>query len=707
MSYQKISFEVKESVAYLGLGLNNDKSMTTLTPESLLELQDVIGVVEKLDQSGEATGLVIFSHKENCFLAGVDVTLISGLDSEATAIKGCEAGQGIYNRIEDLKMTTLALVDGICLGGGCELILSCDRVIVSDNTKTAIGLPEVMLGVLPGFGGTYRLPKKVGLPTALDMILSGKQIKAKKAVKLGLADWIMPSERMLSLASEYLTKKIDDKKKSLKDSLEGMAGDNFITRKIIFQKARETVLKKSKGFYPAPLKILELMENGHGKRRDAFLAREAQMFAELSQTPQSKSLQHIFFMTDSSKKLDKNIELKSVKRGAVLGAGTMGGGIAWLFAKNKQAPYMKDLNQAGLELGLKQASDNYQGALKRRRITKDDFNRQMTSITATTNYDGFKSVDLVVEAVVENMNVKKSVIAEVEHEVKADCLITSNTSSLSVNEMASSLENSKRFAGLHFFNPVNKMPLVEIIKHDNVSQKTIDSLYAWCLKVKKTPIVVGDGPGFLVNRILAPFLNESAYLLAEGISIEALDQAILNFGMPMGACRLMDEIGLDVCQKVGKVMEDGIGERMKACNLSAKITDAGHLGKKSGAGFYKYSSAGKSEGINEEILKDLPSDKLELDETTIQMRVFLPMINEASYILDEKIVDEAEQVDLGLIYGIGFPPFRGGLLKYADDEGLDRIVNAIERFSSSVSPTRYSLSPYLKKLAEGKKKFYE
>lgn len=706
MSYKKLSFEVKDDIAYLGLGLNNDKSMTTLSEETLTEMMSVMDEVEKLDKAGKTKGLVIFTHKEDCFLAGVDVTLIAGLKTEADAIKGCEAGQGIYNRIEDLKMTTMALVDGLCLGGGCELMLSCDKVIASDNPKTAIGLPEVMLGVLPGFGGTYRLPKRVGLPTALDMILTGKQIRAAKAVKMGLVDWVMPKERMLELAPQYLSKKVEDKK-GLKDSIESVATDNFITRKIIFQKARETVLKQTKGFYPAPLKILELMENGHGKKREVYLAREAQMFADLSQTPQSKSLQHIFFMTDTSKKLDKNAELVKVERGAVLGAGTMGGGIAWLFAKNDQAPFMKDLNSKGLELGLKQASENFHAELKRKRLSEDEFNRKMTSITPTTTYDGFKHVDLLIEAVVEDMNIKKKVFSEVEDYVKADCLITSNTSSLSVTEMATALKDSSRFAGLHFFNPVNKMPLVEIIKHDKVSQKTIDSLYNWCLKAKKTPVVVGDGPGFLVNRILAPFLNEAAYLLAEGVSVEALDQAILNFGMPMGPCRLMDEIGLDVCEKVGKVMEKGIGERMKANDLSSRITEAGFLGKKSSAGIYKYDENGKSAGVNPEALKLLPSKNVEMDETTIQMRVFLPMINEASYILDEKIVENAEKVDLGLIYGIGFPPFRGGLLKYADDEGLDRIVNAIERFSSSVSPTRYALSGYLKNLVEAKKKFYD
>lgn len=705
MSYTKIAFEIKNSIAYVGFGLNEEKSMTTLSEQTLREMQSLMDEVEAKAKSDEIKGLIFHSVKPGCFLAGVDISLINGLDSVQKAIEGCEAGQGIYARIEDLKIPTIACIDGLCLGGGTELALSCDKIMVSTNPKTAMGLPEVMLGVLPGFGGTYRMPRRIGLPAALDHILTGKQCRGKKCVKIGLADFMVPAERMLELAPEYLEKKVD-KKKSFKDSLEGLAGDNFIARKVIFQKAREQVLNTTKGFYPAPLRILDLIEKGHGRSRDAYMAMEATAFAELSQTDQSKSLQHIFFMQDNAKKMYKSDNLKKVRRGAVLGAGTMGGGIAWLFANNDQAPLMKDIGKEGLELGLKQASSVFSQALKRKRMSEDDFQRKMRSITPTTSYEGFKGVDLVVEAVVENMDVKKKVFAEMESYVSEDCLVTSNTSSLSVEEMASALEKPERFAGLHFFNPVNKMPLVEIIRHSKTSDKTIEALYQWCLKVKKTPIVVNDGPGFLVNRILAPFLNESAYLLAEGVSIEALDQAVLNFGMPMGSCRLMDEIGLDVCVKVGHIMEEAIGDRMKACDISKQIVEEGALGKKTGKGFYLYDEKGKSTGKNPQIESFLPNKKIEMDETTIQMRLFLPMINEAANILQDGITDSPETVDMGLIFGIGFPPFKGGLLKYADDEGLDRIVTAIERFSETVNPDRYSLSPYLKNLIDNKKKFY-
>lgn len=703
MSYTKISYEKKENIVYIGFGLNEEKSMTVLTETSLIELDEAL---DEVASDKEAKGLVLFSHKSECFLAGMDVSVIQGLSSEAEAVEGCEKGQSVFNKIEDLNIPSMAVVHGLCLGGGMELALACDKIAASDDSKTSFGLPEVMLGVLPGFGGTYRMPKKIGLPNSLDLILTGKQVRAKKALKLGLVEFVMPKERLLPLAGEFLFKE-GGHKMSLSETLTHKASDNFIARRVIFQKAREKVLETTKGFYPAPLKILDHLENNHGKKRSSYLSMEAKAFGELSQTSQSKNLQHVFFLQDNAKKLEGKENIPSIKKGAVLGAGTMGGGIAWLFAKNNQAPIMKDVSEQGLKLGLKQASSVFRKAVKRRRMSEDDFQRAQRSIEPTLNYNGFKSVDLLVEAVVENMEVKKKVFAEVEKEVSEDCLLTSNTSSLSVEEMAKALKRSERFAGLHFFNPVNKMPLVEIIRHSGVSEETIKKLYKWTLDVKKTPVVVNDGPGFLVNRILAPFLNEAAYLLEEGVSIEAIDKASLNFGMPMGACRLMDEVGLDVGAHVGEIMEQGLGQRHKASSLSVKAVEKQLFGKKNFKGFYTYDENGKQEGVNPEMLELLPKENKSMSETELQMRMFLPMINEAAYILEDKIVEDAATIDLGLIFGIGFPPFRGGLCKYADSEGLDRILESLEKFTQSVDEHRYGPSKLLKDLVSDKKKFYD
>ena len=703
MDLKKITCEIKDGIYFVGFGKDETKSLTVITEQTLRELDQVF-----TDVAGDknAKGLALFSHRENCFLAGMDVSVIQSLSSVAEATSGCEQGQSVFNKLEDLKVPTIALVDGICLGGGLEMILACDKIVCSDNPKTAMGLPEVMLGVLPGFGGTYRLPRRIGLTNSLDYLLTGRQIKSKKAKKLGLVNAVMPKERMIDQAAQILFGKKEETK-SFQDSITEKASENFLARGIIFRKARQSVLEKTKGFYPAPLKILEHLENSFGKRRSTCLASEARAFGELSQTSQAKALQHVFFLQDNAKKLPQKDQVKPIMQGAVLGGGTMGGGIAWLMADNGQNPILKDIHNDGLELGLKQAAENFGKALKRKKLTSDELERKQRSIQPTLSYQGFRNADLVVEAVVESMELKKKVFSEVEKYVKTDCLLTSNTSSLSINEMAKALEDKTRFAGLHFFNPVNKMPLVEIIRHDGVSEETIHRLYKWVLDVKKTPVVVNDCPGFLVNRILAPFLNESAYLLQEGVSIESLDKALLNFGMPMGPCRLMDEIGLDVCAHVGEIMEQGLGKRAKACSLSHQAVESELLGKKSGRGFYLYDEKGKQAEVNPDALKLLPSQKSNMDETSIQMRVILPMINEAANILDEKIVEKAETVDLGLIFGIGFPPFRGGLLRYADMEGLDRIKTAIERFAQDVDENRYELSGYLKSLVQQKRKFYE
>ncbi len=699
-----LTYEEKDNLVWIGFGKFEKKSMTTFTRETLEELKDAVKMAQA---SKTAKGVVFFSHKPGVFLAGVDVSVINSLKTEAEALRALDEAHLIFNAIDDFKIPTVALVDGVCLGGGLELALACKKIFVSDNPKTSMGLPEVMLGVLPGFGGTYRLPKKVGLPSALDMILTGRQIKGKNAFKMGLADAVLPTERMRELAPTYLLEKKTGKKKTMKEEIQDQAMNNFLARKIIFQKAREKVLETSKGFYPAPLKILEVLEYGAGRNRTDYLAKEAEAFAELSQSIQSKNLQHIFFLTDNSKKLDNKDRLPNIERGAVLGAGVMGGGIAWLFAQNNQAPIMKDITPAALELGLKQASTNFSAAVKRRKMTADEFQRKMRSIEPTMNFEGFKSVDLVVEAVVENMDVKKKVFAEVEGYVGKKTILTSNTSSLSLEEMSKALVDSSRFAGLHFFNPVNKMPLVEIITHEKASKETIDTLYKWVLDVKKTPIVVKDGPGFLVNRILGAYLNEASYLIEEGVSMEAIDDAALNFGMPMGPFRLIDEIGIDVGMKVGKILHDGLGPRLKPNDLVTKLYEAKLLGKKGSKGFYLYDEKGKVTGRNPEVQKMLSGKKMKMDEMIIQMRLFLPMVNEAAYIFADRIVDKASTVDIGMIYGTGFPPFKGGLLRWADQDGLDTLAARIRTFSKEVSAERFALAPFLEMMIADKKKFYD
>ncbi len=701
----RIKYETKEQIAYIGFGYNNDKAQTVLDQETLLELADIVKDVHA--KGRELKGLILHSVKPGCFLAGADIKLIETMQTESEAASGAEKGQLLYNGIEDLAIPTVAVVDGPCLGGGLEMVLACKAIICSDSSKTLLGLPEVKLGILPGFGGTYRLPRRIGLPKALDAILTGKMIKPKSAYKLHLVDAVYPKERLMAQALNHLKK--SPKGKSLKETLESFATENFVTRKIIFQKARESVLKKTKGFYASPLKILDVMEAGMGKGRSGYLALEAQAFGELCVSDTSRNLRHLFFLMEGAKKYNgpkSTHPVPDLKRGAALGAGTMGGGIAWLMADNGMAPLMKDLNKDALELGMKQSARNFYGALKRRKITQDEFERKQRSIVPVTDFTGFQNVDLIIEAIVENLEIKQKVYRELEKYIRPDCIVASNTSSLRVTQMAEAFEHPERFAGLHFFNPVHMMPLVEIVTHPKADPATIEALYNWVIKVKKTPVIVKDGPGFLVNRILMPYLNEAGFLLEEGVSIKDLDNACLNFGMPMGPCRLLDEIGIDVAVKVAKIMHDALGERAKSNTSSKKLIENQFFGKKSKKGFYLYDENEKEIGLNEAVVSALPKSK-KMDEIDIQMRVFLPMINEAAYILSDGLVLRPSDVDLALIFGIGFPPFRGGLLRYADSEGIDRIYRAIESFSKSVDADRYAPSPFLKKMVDEKKKFYD
>jgi 3-hydroxyacyl-CoA dehydrogenase / enoyl-CoA hydratase / 3-hydroxybutyryl-CoA epimerase len=710
MTYNRIKLEVKDRVALVGFGLNSKKSMTTLDQETLEEFDRLVKELKSIADKRDIDGVIFHSLIPGVFLAGADIDLISTLKSESEAQKGAEVGQVIYSQIEDLAVPTVACVDGVCLGGGLEMALSCTNIIASTSPKTMLGLPEVKLGFIPGFGGTYRLPRKVGLPTSLDMILTGRTLNSRKAKRVGLIAAAFPPERLIVQAPNFF--KAQKKAKSAKEKLEEALTGNLVAKKLIFQKARESVLQKTKGVYHAPLKILDVMENNLGKNRNSYLKAESQAFGELCVGVQSQNLQHIFFLNESAKKFpgaknDGEGKQRTLKRGAVLGAGTMGGGIAWLMAQQKMFPLMKDITPEALELGLKQSSANFSQMVKRRKMTHDEFEKKQRSIRPTINFEGFNSVDLVIEAIVENMEIKKSVLKELESHLPKDAIITSNTSSLSVQEMGSDLADSSRFAGLHFFNPVNRMPLVEIITHDKVSDETVEALYRWVVKAKKVPVVVGDGPGFLVNRILMPFLNEAAYLLNEGVSIEEVDEAATNFGMPMGPCRLMDEVGIDVAIKVADIMFKGLGARMTPADLSGKMMEQGLLGRKNSKGFYLYDSKGKEGGVNQTCASLLPKRSHNLDEREIQLRLFLPMINEAAAILDDKIVSDAGKVDLGLIMGLGFPPFRGGLLRYADSEGLPQILKEIKRLAGSADAERYKPADYLVKLVEEGRQFYQ
>ena len=679
--------------------------MAVLDKDTLDELETIVRHLQ--DNQKNLKGAVFYSLKDTCFLAGVDIGLIDSLNTQGDAAAKSEQGQALFDSIENLKIPTVSCVHGVCLGGGTELVLATDCILMSDDRATIIGLPEVKLGILPGLGGTYRMPKRVGLPTALSLILTGKTLKAKQAKRKGLADEIYPKENLLGMAPRHFNTKRSQT--SLKSFLGSVVFENFFAKKIIFQKARENVLKKTQGHYQAPLKILELMESGMTRTKRSYLQKEAQAFGELSMGRQSENLRNIFFLTERAKKYSGPQTTKDplpLKRGACLGGGVMGGGIVWLMAQNGMAPCLKDLSWKACEGGLAQSGRIFQDKAKRKQMSREAGEKKQRSIRPQLDYRGFKHVDLLIEAVAEDIEIKKSVLKDVEREVREETLITSNTSSLSLEEMALSLKHPERFGGLHFFNPVNRMPLVEIGTHSQMAPETLKALHAWAVKVKKTPIVVKDSPGLLINRILMPYINEGGFLLESGVYPKDLDTACVHFGMPMGPCRLLDEIGLDIGLNVARILHKGLGQRLTPSPLSEKMLKRGWRGKKSLRGFYDYDESGKSLGPNKNVLDLIPTKGKKMSEVEMQMRVIIPMINEAAYVLDERIVADAATVDLGLVFGTGFPPFRGGLLRYADSEGPRRIYDSLTQFCETVSTERYAPSPRLKDLARSKSRFY-
>lgn len=707
MGYEKITLEVTDQIARIGFGKTSTKPLTTLDLETMEELDTALTEITER-QEEEIAGLIFFSHKKNVFLAGMDVAVIRDLRDVQSGVEGARDGQRIYNRIEDLLIPTITCVDGVCIGGGFELALACKAILVSDSPHTALGAPEVSLGLLPGFGGSYRLPRRIDLPGALDLMLSGRLVKAEAAKKMGLVDEVYAREELVEKAISRL---IRDRKEGV--SFEGPVKQakmpDPVARESIFRKARESVLTKTKGHYEAPLRILDLLESSLGDPRSTYLEKEAQLLGELAVSEQSRNLQHVYFLHANSRKYAGPVgdkEERIIKTGAVVGAGTMGGGIAWLMARNDMSPIMKDVDTRGLVFGLKQSESILSEALKRKKMSKEESERTQGSIRAQLDYHGFKSIDWVAEAVVEKMETKKSVLAEIEEEVRDDCLITSTTSSLSVREMASVLAKPERFAGLHFRNPVNRVPLVEIVTHDQIAPETVSALYEWAVRVKKVPVVVKDGPGFLVNRIITPFINEGLHLLEEGVRIEDLEGACLNFGMPRGPCRLLDEVGFDLWHRVVTVLNDSVGDRFGPAAVHDKMSDLPYYGKKSKKGFFHYDDQGREMEINEDILDLLPPRKIKMSEEDIQTRVLIPMIIEAAMALQDQVVKTPEEIDLGLIFGIGFPRFRGGLLRYADSKGLDKILRALDPCARDPDARRFEAYALIREMVKQKKTFY-
>jgi 3-hydroxyacyl-CoA dehydrogenase/enoyl-CoA hydratase/3-hydroxybutyryl-CoA epimerase len=697
--------ELKESkILKIVFDLPGEKVNKFSTPG----MEELEKLLKELMERNDIRGAYLISGKKDIFIAGADIDEINAIKNKDEAYLKAKRGIEIFSMIEKLPFPLVAAIDGACLGGGAEIALFCHFRVASDNKATRIGFPEVNLGILPAWGGTQKLPRLIGLSQALDMILTGRTLDGKRALKIGLVDALFPhqvfDEFVENFIEDMLRKGIKSSKPKKKGWILKIIEDtplNFI----VFSKARKQVLERTYGNYPAPLAIIESMRYGYKKKIEKGFDFDARKLGELIETDVSKNLINIFYLTEAIKK-EKGVKgepkIKDIKRAGVIGAGVMGSGIAYAFSSVDIPVRMRDVNTTALTNGMKSIASVYNDSVKKKRMKESEAYQKISLVSPSLDFSGFSTADIVVEAVFEDMDVKKSLISELNNILKEDCILASNTSSLSITEMQKSYKFPENFVGLHFFNPVPRMPLVEVVRGEKTSDDTVATVFALSKKLGKTPIVVKDERGFLVNRILMPYLNEAVLLLEEGCPIEVIDSSMKKFGMPMGPIRLLDEVGIDVASKVALILYNAFGERMKPSSKMEKMIESKLLGKKTGKGFYIFNGR---ERVNEEIYRILEIEKKPFSAEEVIKRMTIVMINEASRCVEEGIVESPSTVDIGMIFGTGFPPFRGGVLRYADSLGAQNILKELENLRNKYG-MRFTPSPLLEKMAREGKKFY-
>jgi len=668
-------------------------------------MREFAAVVDELERDRDIKRVIVASGKPSIFIAGADVTEFSKATSAEQAAEYTRFGQQTIHRFSKLPQVTVAAINGAALGGGCELAITCDYRVMSDSPKAQIGLPETKLGIFPAWGGTTKLPRLIGLPAALDIILNGKTIDGKRAKRMGLVDEVVPAPILLDLAKEFSTRP----KRRGSDRTKFYVEGNPLARRVIFGKARKAVLAQTHGHYPAPLKAIDVMEYAMSAGVERGLAREVEEVVPLIVGPQGEVAQNLirlFFMMEDSKKERIAAAPAEVHDAGVLGAGIMGGGIAQLIADKTEASIrMRDINWKAIAGGMKAASKIWKKKVDRRRMTRGEMARKLARITSTTDWGGFERCELVVEAVVENVDVKRQVLSEFEAIAAPNAIFATNTSTIPITDIAAQAKHPENVAGMHFFNPVDRMPLVEVIRGAKTSDAAMVTVANFARKMGKTVVYCNDGPGFVVNRILGPYMNESGFLLEEGNSIESLDKAMVDFGMPMGPMALLDEVGIDVAAKVAKILGGAFGDRMEPSRVVETLYADGRYGKKNGKGLYLYE-AGKRKGPDPSVYKLLNIRSTHpADSQVVVERMIFAMVNEAAMILDEKIVASAAELDLAMIMGTGFPPFRGGLLRYADKLGLPYILARLDDLFQKHGK-RFLATVALRKLAEQDGKFY-
>jgi len=667
-----------------------------------------------LADDARVKAVAFFSGKTDNFIAGADIEEFVKLSSAAEAERLAADGQDMLDRIARFPKPVAVGIHGACLGGGLEFALACHYRVASDHPRTQLGLPEVQLGILPGAGGCQRLPRLIGARAALDIILAGKSERAAKAFRLGIVDELVPQAILADItlaAARRLAGGWRPKRKRPGGFVGFLLDGNPLGRQIVFRSARKQVLERTGGNYPAPLAALDAVEHGLRHGMAEGLKREAQLFGQLAVTDVSRKLVQIFFATNQLKK-DPGVANAPpptrVARLGIIGSGFMGSGIAGTAVAQAEVDVrMKDADLGRVAQGILAARAILDDRLKRRRMTKYEHARLIALLSGGDTYTGFGRAELTIEAVFEDLSVKQQVLREVEEVLDPNAVFASNTSTIPITRIAEAARAPERVIGMHFFSPVARMPLLEVIPGARTAPQTVSTAVAFGRRMGKTVIVVRDSPGFWVNRILAPYPNEVGHLLAEGASIEDIDSLAVRFGFPVGPVTLLDEVGLDVAVKVAGVMQEAYGDRIIPAPGPgvAALVKAGRLGRKSGSGFYIYKD-GKKRGVDESVygLLDIHPNGGPRPAEILQ-RLVLGMVNEAARALGDGVVRNARDGDIGAIFGFGFPPFRGGPLRYADDLGAERVVTDLERLAERYG-ARFAPSDVLREHARQGTKFY-
>ena len=677
--------------------------------------EEFSGVLSRLELTPALKAVVFTSGKPDSFIAGADIHMLHAIERAEQASELSRAGQRALAALVGYRVPVVAAIHGACLGGGLELALACSARVASADPKTKLGLPEVQLGLLPALGGTQRLPRLVGVESALDLLLTGKQIDGNRALRMGLIDELVPSAILLEVAARLALSRalIPPAPKSRlrrlfdKSELKEFAlAENPLGRKWLFERAKKQLLLETHGNYPAAERILELVKLGLAEGLPLGLEAEASAFGELVVSDTARALRHVFFASTELKKdtgLDAAaVEARPIRRVATLGAGSMGAGIAYLSAAVADVEVrLKDRDDAALGRGLKHVREILDERVKTRRLSVSERDLKMARLTATTDYEGFDSVDLVIEAVFEDLELKRQVLAEVEINTSKTAIFASNTSSLPITQIAAGARRPEHVIGMHYFSPAHKMPLLEVVVTDVTAPRVIASCVEFGKRQGKTVIVVRDGAGFYTSRILAPYLNEASFLIAEGVPIEQIDAALVAWGFPVGPVALLDEVGIDVGAKVGQILFEALGARMAPPpGIEALLKDE-RFGKKNQRGFYAYPHIEKRPRVVDASVYALlgvqPKRALPADE--IAQRCALQMINEAAYCFGEGILRSARDGDVGAIFGLGFPPFRGGPFHYVDAVGATDIVRRLEGYLSVLGP-RFTPAPVLVEMAK-------